>query len=355
MKKKKITEKVEWLLDLNRRHSEEFILTRAARQLYRKRFPTEIIVFKCSDGRVFISKAAGMPLGIVRPYRNIGGHFDLGWPLLNEDLKEQFDHGRNNGRSFLILITYHYSQSNKHLGCAGFECDCEAAFAAAVKLHRQAERFFGRNNQVVFPIVVGLETDTQALTFHPQNPSDSGSVMCSDRMSDEHESLLEIIHKLYPDMDKDVKNDLLRLMRGNIAYVSELKQQGCDPAGMCHQEWMIGIGKGFAWLDEPSTALIIGSFPFDPSAPIIKAINIIRGNMASGRTGNDGFLIMASAKFKEEGVNKNRAREEANFLRAYARKIVKENYSQELFDKITFMAVIVDERTRQLEQVPELE
>jgi hypothetical protein len=354
MKKKNIVDKINWLLALNQSHSEKFILTRSARQLYRKRFPTEIIVFKCSDGRVFISKAAGMPLGIVRPYRNIGGHFDLGWHSLNKDLKECVDHGIDNGRKSLILITYHYSQSDKNLGCAGFECDCEAAFAAAVRLHQQTERFFGRNNQVVFPVVVGLETDTQSLIFHPQDPVAPRAVTCSDRMSDEHESLLEIVHNLYPDMDKDVKNDLLRLMKGNIAHVGELKQKGQDLSDMCHQEFVVGIGEGFAWLDEPNIALIIGPFHPDLSKPISKAIEIIKENMASGRANNDGFLVLASAKFKEEGADKNSSREKANFLRRYAKEIIRENYPG-LLSKAKFMAVIVDERTRRLEQVPDME
>lgn len=354
MNQKPIDQKIAWLLSLNKQHSDEFIRTRLARQLYRERFKTEVIAFKCSDGRVFVSLATGMPLGIVRSYRNIGGHFDLGWPLLGKQLKDRIDHGISNGRKSLILITYHYSKGDKNLGCAGFECDPEAAFAFSLKFHKQVNRFFGQNNQVVFPIVIGFETDTQSLIFHPQNPSGKGAVMCSDSLPEGKEKMLEIIHGLYPDMDKEVKKDLKRLMEGNIAHLKGLKAKGKRSFDTHHKEWVVGVGEGFAWLNEQNTALIVGPYDPDLSKPIIKAIDIIKENMATGKIIDDGFLILSSAQFKEEDVDKNRAREEANFLRSYTKKIIENNYPC-LIDKAKYIAVIVDERTRLLEQITELD
>lgn len=351
---KSIDEKIEQLLRLNAKCSQEFIRTRLARQLYRERFKTEIIVFKCSDGRVFISLVAGMPLGIVRPYRNIGGQFDLGWPLLSEKLKDRVDHGIQNGRKSLILITYHYSESDQHLGCAGFECNLEAAYKASLKFHNQVDRFFGHNNQVVFPIVVGLETDSQALIFHPQEPSNINTLMCSEKMSEAPENLMEHIHELYPDMDEEVKNDLMRLMQGNIAHLKKLKDKGRHPSELHHKEWVVCVGNGFAWMNEQNTALVVGPYDPDLSKPIIKAIDIVKKNMKEGRIGEDGFLILTSAEFKGEGVDQNRAREEANFLRSYTREIIKNNYPC-LIDKARYAAVIVDEKTRLVEQIPELD
>jgi len=350
MTEKSINEKIAWLLSLNKQHSNEFIRTRLARQLYRERFKTEVIAFKCSDGRVFVSLATGMPLGIVRPYRNVSGHFDLGWPLLGKKLRDRIDHGISNGRKSLILITYHYSKSDKNLGCAGFECDHEAAFVFSLKFHKQVNRFFGQNNQVVFPVVIGFETDTQSLIFHPQNPSGKDAVECSDSLSEDKEKLLEIIHGLYPDMDKEVKKDLMRLMEGNIAHLRGIKAKGKRSFKTYHKEWVVGIGEGFTWMNEQNTALIIGPYDPDLSKPIVKAIDIIKKNMLAGQINDDSFLVLSSAQFKEEGVDKNRACEEANFLCSYTKEIIKNNYPY-LIDKARFLTVIIDERTRLLEQI----
>lgn len=40
------------------------------------------------DGRINIPVATETPIGIMQPYRNLGGRFDLGWPHLCEVLSE---------------------------------------------------------------------------------------------------------------------------------------------------------------------------------------------------------------------------------------------------------------------------
>lgn len=350
MEKKTIEEKIAWLFDLNKIHADELMRTRSLRQLYRARHPTEISVFKCSDGRVNIYEATNMPSGIIRPYRNIGGYFDLGWPLLGEDLKDWVDYGISKGKKSLILITYHYSQSDRLLGCAGFNCDHQAAFKFTINFLEQVNRFFGENNQVVFPIIVGLETDTDALIFHPEKLGEIESIACSEKTSDSTEDLLKIISILYPGMDTRVMQDLIPLMQGNIAHIKELQIRKRCLADMQHKEWVLLVGRGSDWLHVPNTALIIGPFDPDSSKPIIKAIGIIKKNIDSRRIGDDGFLILSSAQFKEEGVDKNRAREEACYFSSYIRGIISENYS-DLLLKARFIAVIVDERTRRMEKV----
>jgi len=350
MRDKSINEKVQWLLNVNKEHADLFKNARMDRQLYRVNHPTEFCALKCMDGRINISLATNTPLGIIRPYRNIGGYFDLGWPYLGEELQKWVEYGISKGRKSLILITYHYSAGDKHRGCAGFNHDLESAIAFTLKFHQQCRRFFGENNKVVFPIVVGLETDTDALIFHSQDPSSENKLVLSGSMNTDPKFLLNLIDDLYLDMDMTVKNDLLPLIQGNIAHIKEIKISNREIIDMKHREWVLAVGRGFDWLHEPNTALIVGPYSPDLSVPITKALSIISDNMNSGRILSDGFLVLTSAPFKQTGIDENRAIEKANFLRTYVRKIIEEKFP-ELLGKVKFLAVTVDENTRRLKQI----
>jgi len=354
MNERTIDERIEWLFGMNKAHSDEFMRTRLSRQLYRVNHPTEICAFKCMDGRIHIPVVTHTPLGIIRPYRNIGGYFDLGWPLLGEDLANWVKYGVTKGRKSLILVTYHYSKGDDHRGCAGFDYNQSAAFEFTINFHKQVNRLFGEKNQVVFPIVVGLETDTDSLIFHPQDPSkQEGVFYCTDKTSDKSDYLASILNDLYPDMDPTVRHDLLPLIQGNIAHIKDIKESAREPLDMQHREWVLGVGRGFDWMHEPNTALIIGPYSPDLSGPIIKAVGIIADNMKNGRIKDDGLLILSSAPFREHGVDENRAKEKANFFREYVRQILEKHYP-ELAPKAKYIAVVVDEHTRRATPIGEM-
>ena len=350
MRDKCIEEKIKWLLEVNKEHSDIFKSTRIDRQFYRREHPTEICAFKCMDGRIHIPLVTNTPLGIIRPYRNIGGYFDLGWPYLGEDLQKWVEYGVSKVRKSLVMITYHYSKGDDHRGCAGFNHDKEASIKFTLDFHQQVKRFFGQNNRVVFPIVVGLETDTDALVFHPQNPSEKNIFSCAQASSDDADYLTRIINDLYPDMDETVKKDILPLMIGNIAHIKEVQASNRELTDMQHREWVLGVGRGFDWLHEPNTALLVGPFSPDLSGPIIKALGILAENMKSCRSKDDGFLVLTCAPFSQTGIDENRAIEKANFFRKYVKDILQKNYP-ELLPKARFMAVTIDENTRRLTQV----
>src|SRR3989338_8766546 len=91
---------IQELLELNRAHSEEFVspATATARRLWRAQHPTEIAAFKCMDGRINLPVITQLPLGIIAPWRNIGGRFDIGWPLFGSELREWRDYAVSRGR-----------------------------------------------------------------------------------------------------------------------------------------------------------------------------------------------------------------------------------------------------------------
>jgi hypothetical protein len=60
---------------------------RVRRVTHRQAHPTEIAAFKCMDGRLDLARIT-MPPGIVQPFRNVGGHFNLGWPFLGSAMAD---------------------------------------------------------------------------------------------------------------------------------------------------------------------------------------------------------------------------------------------------------------------------
>ena len=86
---KPILDRIGWLHDVARRYSAAYCDPEAclARELHRARHPTAIAVLKCMDGRINIPIATNTPPGIIQPFRNLGGFFDLGWPHLGEVLE----------------------------------------------------------------------------------------------------------------------------------------------------------------------------------------------------------------------------------------------------------------------------
>ena len=120
---KPIAERIDWLFGLADRHSIIFRSPEAwlARERYLAEHPTAIAVLKCMDGRINIPVATNTPVGLLMPFRNLGGIFDLGWPHLGEVLAHHVQRVVGAGRHVLFLVTYHYSQGDPRRGCAGFQ------------------------------------------------------------------------------------------------------------------------------------------------------------------------------------------------------------------------------------------
>ena len=130
------TKLVDELVEINRAQSERFMDAgqSAARRRYRAAHPTEIVCLKCMDGRVNMPLLTSTPMGIMHPFRNIGGIFDLGWPALSLRLTEIVDYAISKGRSNLFLVTYHFAKGDPHRGCRGHGYDKEKAFKSALGL-----------------------------------------------------------------------------------------------------------------------------------------------------------------------------------------------------------------------------
>lgn len=336
---------IEYLLDLNRRHSTMFASPgmQLGRQKYRAEFPTEIQADKCMDGRLNLSLMTHTALGIIQPLRNLGGRFDLGWIAYQQEVLKWVHYSIQNGRNCLKLITYHFDRHDKHRGCRGFDYDVNAAKAFTANLKRQYDDTFGR--EVVYAIQIGIDTFNEALVLHGTNGEE---VDLTEVQDSSPESLRNLVASLYPDMPRRIQQDLLPLVAGNIQHIADVKASKRPTEEVEHREWVLAVGRGFDWLHEINTALIVGPFHPNLSEPIGTAAKLILGNVSEGRVNDKDIVLVSSAPYRETaGPEQKLAEYKARFLADFAYNEVKQQAPQ-LLKKLQRLTVAVDMNNRSL-------
>lgn len=345
-----IKERISWLINLSKKHSEVFCSPESylARKRYLAEHPTMVIALKCMDGRIHIPYITKTPLGIIMPFRSLGGRYDLGWPYLGEVLHNTVNRAVESSRRILVMITYHYSKGSDHRGCAGFNYDCASAVKHTFEIKKQIEYIFGRDHQTVYPLVCGIETDEDAMIFHGENKDILNLADCEDSSKEFWESKLK---EMFPDMPEQVFRDLIPLAIGNIEHIKDIRssQRNLDLDAV-HREWMICVGRGFDFLHVPNTALIIGPYGPDLGGPIRKAVSIIKSNMEKGMIPKDGFLLLASAPYSDIGVDRARAELKSRFLSHYASEVIKKE-SMEMHKLMVKSSAVLNWRSRSLEEI----
>ena len=347
---KPIQDRIDWLFDLASRHGELFRSPEAwlARERYLAEHPTAIAVLKCMDGRINIPVATNTPTGILMPFRNLGGMFDLGWPHLGEVLAHHVQRMVGTGRRVLFLITYHWSKGDPARGCAGFNYDTQAAIAHTQDIRRQVEHIFGSGHGTVYPLVCGFETDEDALVIHGV---DGGLLDLATLGAWDVATLEPRLAALLPDMPAQMRADLLPLLAGNLEHIAQVREQVRRrerTLDIEHREWMICLGRGFDFLHTPNLALIIGPYSPDLADPIRKAAGIIEDNMGAGRIPADGFLLLASVPYDEIGVDRARAELKSRFLSGFAAEVIRAEYPA-LAERMAMRTAVLDWRSRNLE------
>ena len=344
-----IQERIDWLADLAERHGEAFRSPEAmlARTRYQSQHPTAIAVLKCMDGRINIPVATQTPVGILMPFRNLGGRFDLGWPHLGEVLTQYVMDRVREGRQVLLLVTYHFSRDDRHRGCAGFDYDRQAALEHTQAIRRQIAEIFGADHETVYPLICGFETDEDALILHGA----AGDVLdiAHEKALDET-TLPQRLAQLLPDMPARMRADLLPLLAGNLRHIARVREQARHGERMLdieHREWMICLGRGFDFLHTPNLALIVGPYSPDLSEPIARAAGIIEANMRDGRIPADGFLLLSSVPYEATGVDRARAELKARFLSRFAQQVIGATYP-ELASRMISRTAVLDWHARRL-------
>ena len=346
--KKPIAWRIEWLMEHARKYSAMFSSPEVfvARQRYLAEHPSAIVAFKCMDGRINLPVATHTPLGIIQPFRNLGGKFDLGWPHLGEVLANYIHEQICSGRRVLLLITYHYSKGSKHRGCAGFNYDTDLARAFTYDIKKQIEHVFGVGHGTVYPVVCGFETDEEALVLHGANGE---TLDISDIEPDDQYGVRPRLAEMFPDMPSQIRFDLEPLVLGNMDRIAEV-QKTDRTLDIEHHEWVICIGRGFDFLHMPNVALIIGPYSPNLDDPITRAAGIVDANMRAGRIPDDGFLLLASSAYGEVGVDLARAELKSRFLSKFAAEVIPTTHPK-LARKMQVRTAVLDWRSRKLELI----
>lgn len=347
-----IEERIAWLHELAERHGAAYRSPEAslARQRYLAEHPTAILVFKCMDGRVNFPVVTNTPMGILATFRNLGGRFDLGWPHLSEVLAHQIGRVVDAGRRALVLVSYHFSKGDPQRGCAGFHYDTAAAIAHTLEIRRQFEAVFGEGHGTVYPLVVGLETDEDALIIHGP---DGRKLDLATYQPTDTAALDRALAALLPDMQTQMRHDLLPLLLGNLERIAAVRAQIVRQERQLHfehREWMICLGRGFDFLHTPNVALIVGPYGPDLAFPIQRAAGIIRSNMETGRIPDDGFLLLTSTPYDEVGVDRARAEMKSRFLARFGADVIRRELP-DLAARMRTLTAVLDWRSRRLEPI----
>jgi hypothetical protein len=336
---------VSFLLDRNKEQSQTFTSSDAVlwRRQYRAKYPTEIAALKCMDGRLNLALMTETPQGIIQPFRNIGGIFDLGWPFFGILMREWVEYAVSQGRNCLVLVTYHFSKGDPHRGCKGFAYDVSSAQKATEKLRRSFEHAFGPSHHIVYPIMVGIETDSDALILHGAH----GTLNMFSEVDLSKEDLILRLRALYPDMGERILHDFVPLLRGNQRHIRSLKAEQRTVLDSDHREQILGIGRGFDWLHLPNKALLVGPYSYDLRTPISTAASILLDNLEQGRIPkNEGVVLMTSAVYRSAGGPEvNLAEDKARSLSAFALNAIEKDVPA-LMPYLTSLAGIVDMNTR---------
>jgi hypothetical protein len=344
--KKPIDLRIEWLMEHARKYSELFSSSEVfiARQRYQAEHTSAIAALKCMDGRINLSVATHTPLGIIQPFRNLGGVFDLGWPHLGEVLANYVHDQVSTGRRVLLLITYHYSKGDKYRGCAGFNYDTEEARAFTYNIKKQVEHVFGAGHGTVYPLVCGFETDEEALVLHGSNGK---TLDISELAVHDQYGLRPRLEEMFPDMPSQIRYDLEPLVLGNIDRIVEVRKTD-RTLDIEHHEWVICIGRGFEFLHMPNLALIIGPYSPNLEDPIHRAAGIVDENMRAGRIPDDGFLLLASVAYAEVGIDRARAELKSRFLSKFAADVIRTTHP-DFARKMLVRTAVLDRRSVKLE------
>lgn len=335
----------QFILERNEKQSSEFCAPGAqlARRVYRAKYPSEIIALKCMDGRLNLSVMTGTPPGIIKPYRNIGGKFDLGWPFFGRLILEDVEYAISKGRPVIVLSTYHFAKDDGHRGCAGYQYDTEAARVGAERLMVQFQEAFGGGHTPVFPVVVGIETDESSLVFHGE---DGGVYLVGTHADASEEEVYRSLSELYPQAPEHAVTDLVPLVLGNQKYIQSLRKQQRPITDLEHKENIIAVGRGFDWLHLPNGAFIIG--PYDPrwEDGVATAGTIILDNMKAQRIdASGGALLLVSAPFRSVGADRGVAMKKVLFLARESERVIKERVP-DILQKLAILAGTVDLNTR---------
>ena len=329
------------IVEINTTRSAEFVAAEGARRRYLAQHRTHLGCVKCMDGRVLIPVMTGTPIGIVRPFRAIGGRFEVFWPSFLGRVHGWVCEAMDDGAHAALLLSYHFSASDTKLGCAGWHHDTAAARKHAELLRDQLGYVFGEE---LVPIVIGAETDRDIITIH-------GTLgdLCGEHVIGKDSAwVLSELNRILPSAPARVRADLVPLMLGNAKRIEYLTKNPRNLTQLGHDERILAVGQGFDWLAEENLALIVNDADPNLSSSIKVAANILANNLESSP--DDVVTLFSCLPYFDPGIDKRQAEVRARGLLRYAEEVAA-SCQPELYKQGKFLSLagLVWQPARRLE------
>ena len=303
------------IVSVNAAASAAYVGAESARRRYWARHRTFLACVKCMDGRVLLPVMTDTPIGIVKPFRAIGGRFEAFWPSFLGRVHAWVDDAVAHGADAALFVSYHHSASDPHLGCAGWGYDTAAARAHAERLKRDLAAVFG---DALSAIVIGIETDQDAITFHGVGGDVSGAALTTADAAEIERAL----GRALPDLPAEVRRDLLPLLEGNARRVAHLQRAPRDKTALGHDERILGVGQGFDWLAEENLALIVN----DADPGLAESIRVAAGILERNLDRLDQAevaTVLTSIPYRDPGIARRQAETRARGLLHFTEEVVK--------------------------------
>ncbi|MFB6261439.1 MAG: carboxysome shell carbonic anhydrase, partial [Thiohalorhabdaceae bacterium] len=227
-------------------------------------------VSPCSDGRLahVIRYVLRLPHGLVRRKSFAGAMFDVETSLRRwvETEHRRFREGQPNTADaptrYLKLAVYHFSSADPaHQGCAAHGSDTERAAAAAAErlmdFRRAIENSFCCGASIDL-LLVGLDTDTDAIRIHPpagDGEPDLDSVIDGEELFEEtsglapqaaRDRIAQRVAEVATASDPGMQHFVAGLLANNFAQIAYVRSHhGGRYEDIGHNERFMGVGMGF--------------------------------------------------------------------------------------------------------------
>lgn len=338
------------VIALFQRQSELFQLDEAQRRRYFERHPTYFGCLKCMDGRVEFPAMTKTARGIVKPYRAIGGKFELFWPAFQSSVAFWVKHAITHDAHSCMFVTSHFCSLKHELGCKGWHNDHAAAREHMERLARQMGEDFGEQ---LVAIPSSVDTAYDNLVLH----GPKGEVSGESLRGLDIDAIRQEVRRAFPDMTEQVIKDLAPFLLGNAERVAELKASPRSIKEMEHDERVIAIGEGFDGLAAENFALMNSDVNPNLDAAVVLAAKMIEMKVAKRSSDQQATIFTNIYYGKSKGIlsslpgmDKKCAIRRSSGLQEFAQMHIRQ-HCPSLWNsgRLHYLTAVTREPTRELE------
>lgn len=340
------------VIALYKNQSALYLRDEVDRLRYFKRHPTFFACLKCMDGRVEFPSMTKSARGLVKPYRAVGGKFEMFWPAFQNSIAFWMKQAIMHAAHSCVFVTSHICSLKRELGCKGWNYDAAAARAHMERLSVEMTEDFGEQ-LVAIPTTVDTAFDN--LILHGPRGDISGESLAGHDI----DSIPSAIRQVFPNMPSQVIADLAPFLLGNATRVAELKTNPRSIHQLEHDECIIAIGEGFDGLATDNFAFMNSDVNPNLDSALVLAAKMIEKKIIN-RPPNDQAAIFTNIFFANSrgilaslpGMDKRCAIRRSRGLQEFAQMHVRK-HCPGLWEsgRLHFLTAITREPTRELEVV----